>query len=98
MPVIRKESDQPRDLNRVSASRVSQIEEASGVEPRERDAPGKKYSDVIMARLSPGRRNVFKAFFSEHGLTMNSGVEMCVEYVMEQVRSGNLRISKAGIR
>ena len=96
MPVIRK--DQTVDLNRVSASRVSQIEEAAGVQPRPEESAGRKYSDVIMARLSPGRRNVFKAFFSEHGITMNSGVEMCVEYVMDRVRSGDLRISKAGIK
>lgn len=96
MPVIRK--DQGVDLNRVSASRVSQIEEAAGVQSRSEEVSGRKYSDVIMARLSPGMRNVFKAFFSEHGITMNSGVEMCVEYVMDRVRSGDLKISKAGIK
>lgn len=58
----------------------------------------KKYSDVIMARLTKGKRNVFKAFFSEYGITVNSGVEMCIEYVMDQVRAGNIKISKAGIK
>lgn len=59
---------------------------------------GKKYSDTVIARLSTGKRAEFKSFFSKYGITMNSGIEMCIEYVMEQVESGNARISKAGVK
>lgn len=113
MPVIKKEPEQLKkaelkNLNQVSNVRINQIEEVSGntVEEQtpviekqvEEDSSGKKYSDVVMARLTPGKRNIFKGFFSTNGLTMNSGIEMCIEYVMDQVQSGNLSISKAGIK
>ncbi len=111
MPVIKKEVDQIKkpelkNLNQVSNIRINQIEEVSGnpvetvvdkkIQPDE--SQGKKYSDVVMARLTPGKRNIFKGFFSTNGLTMNSGIEMCIEYVMDQVKNGNLTISKAGIK
>lgn len=57
-----------------------------------------KYSDTVIARLSKGKRNEFKSFFSKYGITMNSGIEMCIEYVLDQVNSGILKISKAGIK
>lgn len=59
---------------------------------------GKKYSDTIIARLSKGKRAIFKSFFSRHGITMTSGIEMCVEYVMSQIENGNATISKAGVK
>ncbi len=57
----------------------------------------KKYSDTVIARLSKGKRNEFKSFFSQYGITMNSGIEMSIEYVMRKVRSGEASISKGGI-
>lgn len=104
MPVIKKDVS---DLNHVSQTRINEITEASKLEepaaPQEEktaesSGSSPKYSDVIMARLTKGKRNVFKAFFSEYGITINSGVEMCIEYVMDQVKAGNLKISKAGIK
>ncbi|MCR4715281.1 MAG: hypothetical protein K5751_13000 [Treponemataceae bacterium] len=100
MPVIKKENV---NLNQVSAIRINQIEQVSGNPVEEppvaaEQNSGKKYSDVVMARLTPGKRNIFKGFFSTNGITMNSGIEMCIEYVMDQVKSGNLTISKAGIK
>lgn len=113
MPVIKKDPEQIKkselkNLNQVSDVRINQIEEASeNIDDTEPVSPaaapaeegtGKKYSDVVMARLTPGKRNIFKGFFSTYGLTMNSGIEMCIEYVMDQVKAGNLTISKAGIK
>lgn len=110
MPVIKKEPDQIKkpdikNLNQVSNIRINQIGEVSGnpaepapVKQASEENNGKKYSDVVMARLTPGKRNIFKGFFSTNGLTMNSGIEMCIEYVMDQVNNGNLTISKAGIK
>lgn len=57
-----------------------------------------KYSDTVIARLSSGKRAEFKSFFAKYGITMNSGIEMSIEYVMEMVNNGNARISKAGVK
>ena len=66
-------------------------------EPPKSSKP-KGNADAVLVRLSRGKRNEFKSFFSEHGLDMTSGFEMCVEFAMELVRDGKIRISKAGIR
>lgn len=70
---------------------------ASETEPQKSSKP-KGNADAVLVRLSRGKRNEFKSFFSEHGLDMTSGFEMCVEFAMELVRDGKIRISKAGIR
>lgn len=57
----------------------------------------KKYSDTVIARLTHGKRAEFKSFFAKYGITMNSGIEMCIEYVINQVGQENAKISKAGV-
>ena len=58
----------------------------------------KKYSDTVIARLTKGKRSEFKSFFAKYGITMNSGIEMCIEYVISQVEHENAKISKAGVQ
>lgn len=63
----------------------------------EEKTEAKKYADTVLARFSKGKRNEFKAFFSSNGVSMNSGIEMCIEYVKNKVESGELTMSKAGL-
>lgn len=62
----------------------------------EEETSSKKYSDTVLVRLSKGKRSIYKSFFSMYGLTMNSGIEMSIEFLKEMVESGEIRISKAG--
>lgn len=62
----------------------------------EEKTSSKKYSDTILVRLSKGKRSIYKSFFSMYGLTMNSGIEMSIEFLKEMVESGEIKISKAG--
>lgn len=92
---LRKNDAAETESRQQAPASVSRIQEDAD----ERAAGGsRKYSDTVIARLSSGKRAEFKAFFAQHGVTMNSGIEMCIEYVMDQVESGNARISKAGVK
>ena len=87
------------DVNAIAGQQVKTIPDDSNKTNISNAAAesDKKYSDTVIARLSKGKRNEFKAFFSSYGITMNSGIEMCIEYVMRQVRAGEASISKGGI-
>lgn len=39
----------------------------------------------------------WKMFFLEHDLSMTQGIETAVEYLMSEVKKGNIRLSKGGI-
>ena len=75
---------------------VEPVKESSKEETPADDS--KKYSDTVIARLTKGKRSEFKSFFAKYGITMNSGIEMCIEYVKSQVEQENVSISKAGVQ
>lgn len=104
-PVAVSNSLAPDALNTLSTVSKIQAEEPAAkpvikAEPEKLTAKENepKYSDTVIARLSSGKRAEFKSFFAKYGITMNSGIEMSIEYVMEMVNNGNARISKAGVK
>ena len=56
-----------------------------------------KYSDVANLHFSTGYKSKFKSFFAEHEITLVQGVELCVNYILKEVKAGNLSISRNGI-
>lgn len=56
-----------------------------------------KYSDVVNLHFTTGKRAEFKAFFSSNEITLVQGVELAVNYIMKEVKAGNLTISRNGI-
>lgn len=56
-----------------------------------------KYSDSVNLRLTSGKRNEFKKFFTDCEISMNQGFEMAVDYIMREVRAGRITVSKSGV-
>lgn len=56
-----------------------------------------KYSDSVNLRLTTGKRNEFKTFFTQCEISMNQGFEMAVDYLIREVKAGNIKVSKSGI-
>lgn len=56
-----------------------------------------KYSDSVNLRLTSGKRNDFKKFFTDCEISMNQGFEMAVDYIMREARAGRITVSKSGI-
>ncbi|MCQ2588326.1 MAG: hypothetical protein MJ174_09425 [Treponema sp.] len=56
-----------------------------------------KYSDSVNLRLTSGKRNEFKKFFTDCEISMNQGFEMAVDYIMREARAGRIYVSKSGI-
>ena len=56
-----------------------------------------KYSDVVNLHFTTGKRAEFKAFFSSNEITLVQGVELAVNYIMKEVKAGNLTISRNGL-
>ena len=93
LQTLQEMSESPQIINPVKANSENLNQKKNPAA----DESDKKYSDTVIARLSKGKRNEFKSFFSQYGITMNSGIEMSIEYVMRQVRAGEATISKGGI-
>lgn len=60
-------------------------------------SPKSKYSDSVNLRLTSGKRNDFKKFFTDCEISMNQGFEMAVDYIMREQRAGRITVSKSGI-
>lgn len=56
-----------------------------------------KYADVVNLRLTSGKRNEFKKFFTDCEISMNQGFEMAVDYLQREVKLGHIKVSKSGI-
>lgn len=56
-----------------------------------------KYSDSVNLRLTTGKRNEFKTFFTQCEISMNQGFEMAVDYLIKEVKAGHIKVSKSGI-
>lgn len=56
-----------------------------------------KYADSVNLRLTSGKRNEFKKFFTECEISMNQGFEMAVDYILRESKAGRISISKSGI-
>lgn len=84
-------------INNVSKKPESIVENTEEISHNMSSDDTKKYSDTVIARLTKGKRSEFKSFFAKYGITMNSGIEMCIEYVINQVEQENAKISKAGV-
>ncbi|WP_294431586.1 hypothetical protein [uncultured Treponema sp.] len=56
-----------------------------------------KYADSVNLRLTSGKRNEFKKFFTECEISMNQGFEMAVDYILRESKAGRIVVSKSGI-
>lgn len=56
-----------------------------------------KYADSVNLRLTSGKRNEFKKFFTECEISMNQGFEMAVDYILRETKAGRITVSKSGI-
>lgn len=70
---------------------------ASISEPQE--APKAEEIKKILMNISirETTKKEWKMFFLEHDLSMTQGIETAVEYLMSEVKKGNIRLSKGGI-
>ena len=57
----------------------------------------RKYADAVNLRLTSGKRNEFKKFFTECEISMNQGFEMAVDYILRETKAGRINVSKSGI-
>ena len=60
-------------------------------------AAKRKYADAVNLRLTSGKRNEFKKFFTECEISMNQGFEMAVDYILRETKAGRINVSKSGI-
>ena len=60
-------------------------------------ASKRKYADSVNLRLTSGRRNEFKKFFTDCEISMNQGFEMAVDYILKESKAGRIVVSKSGI-
>lgn len=56
-----------------------------------------KYADSVNLRLTSGKRNEFKKFFTDCEISMNQGFEMAVDYIIREAKAGRIAVSKSGI-
>ena len=57
----------------------------------------RKYADSVNLRLTSGKRNEFKKFFTDCEISMNQGFEMAVDYILRETKAGRINVSKSGI-
>lgn len=56
-----------------------------------------KYADSVNLRLTSGKRNEFKKFFTDCEISMNQGFEMAVDFIIREAKAGRITVSKSGI-
>ena len=57
----------------------------------------RKYADSVNLRLTSGKRDEFKKFFTDCEISMNQGFEMAVDYILRETKAGRINVSKSGI-
>lgn len=90
----------PEALQNQIKNNFTKDETEAPVTPVQTDAESKaksKYSDSVNLRLTTGKRNEFKTFFTQCEISMNQGFEMAVDYLIKEVKAGNIKVSKSGI-
>lgn len=60
-------------------------------------SPKRNYADSVNLRLTSGKRNDFKKFFTECEISMNQGFEMAVDFIIRESKAGRIKVSKSGI-
>ena len=82
-----------------SAAEVQQNNYAASSISEPQEAPKTEEIKKILMNISirETTKKEWKMFFLEHDLSMTQGIETAVEYLMSEVKKGNIRLSKGGI-
>lgn len=57
----------------------------------------KPKNKMINIRMSDERRQELRGFFAERGLSITRGLQMAVDYLIDQEAKGNIVIKETGI-
>jgi len=53
--------------------------------------------EVVSVRIDPTDREQLRAVFESNGATLAGGIKLSAMYVLQEIESGRLRITKAGL-
>lgn len=85
------------NFSRDEGSPVTVDAPLSEPKPAEKESLRGRYADSVNLRLSSGKRNEFKMFFTRCEISMNQGFEAAVDYLIREVKEGRVKVSKGGI-
>ena len=81
-----------------SVAVVQQNNYAASVSEPQEPPKAEEIKKILMnISIRETTKKEWKMFFLEHDLSMTQGIETAVEYLMSEVKKGNIRLSKGGI-
>jgi len=57
-----------------------------------------KTQKLVNFRISEGLYDEYRKFFGGRGISLSRAIRMCLDYIVNEVRTGRLEISESGIR
>ena len=75
----------------------NELDSLSG-RPSDRPLEREKNDVIFTIRTNHNTHNECKAFFARRGLTVSRGVQIAIDYLMDQEEKGNIEVRPTGVR
>ena len=94
MPVVKKTTENNGVNMAVIEERKRGIDSVIDGNPQTAKAMNDKLFSI---RTSETKQREYKAFFASKGLSVSKGVQIAIDYLIDQARKGNIELKDTGI-
>lgn len=95
MPILEKKNTENNGVdNTIMAERRKGVENlVNGNETLLRE----KNDRIFTIRTNEAKKREYKSFFAKHGLSVSKGVQIAIDYLIDQAKKGNIELKDTGI-
>lgn len=94
MPVVKKKTENNGVNMAVIEERGRGVDSVINGNPQTAKAKNDK---MFTIRTSETKQREYKAFFASKGLSVSKGVQIAIDYLIDQARKGNIELKDTGI-
>jgi len=94
MPVVKKTTENNGVNMAVIEERKRGVDSVVNGNPQTEKAKNDKLFSI---RTSETKQREYKAFFASKGLSVSKGVQIAIDYLIDQARKGNIELKDTGI-
>ena len=94
MPVVKKTTENNGVNMAVIEERKRGVDSVVKGNPQTEKAKNDKLFSI---RTSETKQREYKAFFASKGLSVSKGVQIAIDYLIDQARKGNIELKDTGI-
>lgn len=94
MPVVKKTTENNGVNMAVIEERKRGVDSVVNGNPQTEKAKNDK---MFTIRTSETKQREYKAFFASKGLSVSKGVQIAIDYLIDQARKGNIELKDTGI-